>query len=160
MERVKAKDPAAMREFGEQRHDAGDYDGALKYYTKAAELGDADAHYRLGEMYFKGEGVEKDEEPKGIYYLEQAAIGGHTGARYALAHMEWRDGRTERSVRHFIIAAKLGCELSMKALWGAFKDGNITKEDLDATLRAHKAALDAMKSSERTFAEQFSRQLM
>jgi tetratricopeptide (TPR) repeat protein len=112
MERVKAKDPAAMREFGEQRYDAGDYDDALKYYTKAAELGDADAHYRLGEMYFKGEGVEKDEE-KVVYCLEQAAIGGHTGARYMLARMEWRDGRTERSVRHFIIAAKLGCESSL-----------------------------------------------
>ena len=85
--------------------------------------------------------------------MEKAAIDGHPGARYALAHMEWRDGRTERSVRHFIIAAKLGCELSMKALWGAFKDGNITKEDLDATLRAHKAALDATKSPQREAAK-------
>ena len=37
----------------------------------------------------------------------------------------------------------------MKALWGAFSDGYITKEDLEATLRAHKAAIDEMKSPER-----------
>ena len=116
MERVEANDPAAMIQFGRQRYDAGDYGGALKYYTKAAELGDADGHYRLGEMYFKGVGVERDEK-KSVYCSELAAIGGHTGARYTLAFMEWKDGRTERAVKHFIIAAKLGCEVSMKSLW-------------------------------------------
>jgi hypothetical protein len=30
-----------------------------------------------------------------------------------------------------------------------FKHGNMTKEDLDATLRTHQAALDEMKSPER-----------
>ena len=37
----------------------------------------------------------------------------------------------------------------MKELWGHYSDGNITKEDLDATLRAHQAALDGMKSAQR-----------
>jgi hypothetical protein len=41
----------------------------------------------------------------------------------------------------------------MKALWNAFKRGYITKEDLDATLRAHQAALDGMKSAQRDIAD-------
>jgi hypothetical protein len=44
-------------------------------------------------------------------------------------------------------------EGSMKELWKHYKRGNITKEDLDATLRTHKAAIDEMKSAEREAAE-------
>ena len=58
-----------------------------------------------------------------------------------------------------IIAANLGYDNSMKAkaLWKAFKFGHITKEDLDATLRSHQAAIDAMKSEQRDAAEAFFR---
>jgi hypothetical protein len=56
-------------------------------------------------------------------------------------------------VKHYIIAANLGLEESMKALWKHYSDGNITKEELEATLRAHQAALDEMKSPERDAAE-------
>jgi TPR repeat protein len=159
MERVEANDPVAMRELGRRRYNEGEYDSAFDYYTKAAETGDIDAHFLLGQLHVNGEGVEIDEN-KVVYFLEQAAIGGHTSARYILALAEWKGGKPERSVRHFIIAAKLGCELSMKDLWKHYSAGNITKEDLDATLRAHKAALDATKSSERTFAEAFISQMM
>ena len=37
-----------------------DYKTALKWYTLAAEQGDAYAQYNLGMMYRKGEGVPKD----------------------------------------------------------------------------------------------------
>ena len=59
----------------------------------------------------------------------------------------------ERSVKHYIIAANLGDEDSMKALWKHYSLGNITKEDLDATLRTHHAAVDATKSAQRDSAE-------
>jgi truncated hemoglobin YjbI len=52
-----------------------------------------------------------------------------------------------------IIAANVGHEDSMKALRKHYSGGNITKEDLDATLRTHQAALDEMKSPEREAAE-------
>ena len=55
----------------------------------------------------------------------------------------------ERAVKHSIIAANLGYEKSMKELWGHYSKGNISKEDLEATLRTHKAAIDEMKSPER-----------
>jgi TPR repeat protein len=138
--------------MGAIRYDEGDYDTAVEYWTKAAELGDAHSHYRLGCMYDEGKGVEKDEEKK-VYHMEKAAIGGHSIARYNLGHYEARDGNAGRSVKHFIIAANLGFEVSMKALCGDYKDGYITKEDLEATLRTHKAAMDAMKSPEREAAE-------
>lgn len=147
-ERIKANDPAALREMAKDLYQEGDYDGAFEYLTKATESGDVDGHYSLGNMYWKGEGVEKDWK-KSIYHWERAAIGGHSKARYFLAVMEASNGNVDRAVKHYIISANLGYELSMKALWGSYSSGNITKEDLDATLRTHQAAIDAAKSEHR-----------
>ena len=154
MKRVKANDPAAMRRLGARRRDEGDYDTAFEYYTKAAKLGDVEAHHHLGYRYWKGEGVKKDVEKK-VYHWEKAAIGGHPSARQNLGNHEARNGNFERAVKHFIIAANLGYEKSMKALWKHYSAGNITKEDLDATLRTHHAAINEMKSPEREAAEAF-----
>jgi hypothetical protein len=153
MERVKANDPAALSEMGIiKRHTEGDYDGAFEYLTKAAEMGEMRSHYLLGVMYMRGEGVEKDVE-KAVYHLEKAAIGGHPWARYNIGAYEWNSGMHQRAVKHFIIAANVGHEDSMKALWKHYSQGNITKEDLEVTLRTHKAAIDATKSSQREEAE-------
>jgi TPR repeat protein len=152
MKRIRANDPAALYHLGRKYYHEGNYESALEYLTKAAGLGCFDAHCVLGVMYMNEEGVEKDEE-KGIYHYEKAAIGGHHQARYNLGNHEERNGNAERAVKHFIIAANLGDELSMKVLWEHYSAGNITKKDLEATLRAHKAALDEMKSPEREKAE-------
>jgi len=148
MERIKANDPDALSQMGTKCYHDGDYDNAFEYSTKAAKLGDADAHYHLSIMYANGIGVVKDEE-KYVYHLEQAAIGGHPKARHYLACVEEDNGNMERAVKHLIIAAKLGDEDSMKELWKHYSEGNITKEELEATLRTHKAAIDAMKSPQR-----------
>ena len=59
----------------------------------------------------------------------------------------------EKAVKHLIIAANLGYEKSMKMLWKHYSDGDITKEDLDATLRTHQAAINAAQSEERKAAD-------
>ncbi len=152
MKRIKANDPAASCFMGLKCYHKGDYDSAFEYFTKAAELGDLEAHNRLGYMYEMERGAEKDEK-KAVHHFEKAAIGGHPYARHNLAVIEGRNGNTERSVQHFIIAANLGDEDSMKELWRQYSEGNISKEDLDATLRTHHAAVNEMKSAHRDAAE-------
>jgi TPR repeat protein len=152
MERIKANDPAAMGHMGLELRNEGEYDKAFEYYTRAAELGDSDAHYMLGLMYVDGDVVEKDKE-KEVYHNEKAAIGGHPWARHNLGCYEHENGNMERAVKHWIIAANLGYEDSMKHLWRCYSAGAITKEDLDATLRTHQAAINEMKSKERDLAE-------
>ncbi len=152
--RIKAGDPAAFCQIGAERYNEGDYGGAIKYWTKAAALGHVEALYYLGDRYYNGEGVEKDKE-RAVHYWEKAAIRGHPTARNNLGAIEEENGNTERAVKHAIIAAKLGDEDSMKALWKHFSAGNITKGDLDAILRTHHAAIDATKSPEREAAEAF-----
>ena len=153
MKRVAANDPAALGKMGcMMRCDEGDYDEAFKYYTMAAELGDAMSHYNLSVMYKKGLGVEKDEKKK-IYHLEEAAIAGHPEARHALASCEEDNGEIERAVKHLIIAANLGLEDAIKELKECYKRELVSKEDFAAALRGHHAAVKAMKSPQREAVE-------
>ena len=99
MKRVAGNDPVAMREMGVKHYDEGDYDGALKYWTKAAELGSAHAHYGLSLLYMQGHGVEKDEK-KEVYHMEEAAIQGNPNARHNLGAYEVMNDRDERAVKH------------------------------------------------------------
>jgi TPR repeat protein len=95
--------------------DKGDYKGAFQHNTKAAELGDIRAHYLLSIMYRQGKGVEKDVK-KELHHLEQAAIGGHPVARHNLGYVEEKNGRLDRAVKHYIIAATLGFDDSLAAV--------------------------------------------
>ena len=156
MTRIEANDPAAMSQKGIELDKKGDYQSALTYFTKAAGLGDAEAHYWLSHLYSDGLGVEKDSR-KEIHHLEEAAIGGHPEARFNLACSENKNGNIERAVKHWIIAANLGHDLSIKALMRMFKGGFVEKEVLDAALRAHQAAVDATESPLRDVAEEYYR---
>ncbi len=135
--------------------DEGDYKKALEYLTKAAELGNAEAHYNLSIMYYEGGGAKKDTE-KEIYHLEQAAIGGHPNARNNLGCVEADNGNFDRAVNHLSIAANHGHHHSLKLLRQLYANGHASKEDYAAALRAYQAAVDATKSSEREEAERFS----
>eukprot|EP00985_Skeletonema_marinoi_P010977 scaffold5171_cov73-Skeletonema_marinoi.AAC.1 len=73
MKRAQANDPVSTREMGVKHYNDGDFEGAIEYYTKAAELGNAEAHYDLSVLYREGKGVKKDEG-KELYHLEEAAL--------------------------------------------------------------------------------------
>jgi len=156
MKRVQVNDPVAMRCLGSERALEGDYTSALKYLTKSATLGDAVAHYQLSVMYHEWCGVERDEEKK-VYHLEEAAIAGDPSARYNLGNHEMKNGRIERAVKHWIIAANLGDEDSIQRLKQCYADGEVSKEEFAAALRAHHDAVEAtkkaMKSPQREAAE-------
>jgi TPR repeat protein len=152
MERIKKNCPVAMYKFGWKCKDEGDYEAALKYLTKAAELGDIGAHHSLSIMYRDGIGVEKDKK-KEVYHAEEAAIGGHHMARHNLGCDEGNNGRFERAKRHFIISANLGYHESLECVKDLYADGLASKEDYANALRAYQAAVDATKSSEREAAE-------
>jgi TPR repeat protein len=152
MKRAKANDPLALFYIGQKCDNEGNYEEAFKYYTKAAALGNADAHYNVSVM-FRGEGgVEKDKK-KEMHHLEEAAMGGHPIARYNRGLHEWWDGRLERAVKHFIIAAKLGHDGALDAVTKRFERGIVSKDDYEAALRGHQAAVDATKSQQRDAAE-------
>jgi tetratricopeptide (TPR) repeat protein len=153
MKRIKKNCPVAMYKFGWKCYHEGDYKTALEYWTKAAELGDAEAHFNLSVRYCKGEGVEKDTK-KEMYHLEEAAVGGHPTASHNLGIIKGRNGRFERARKHFIIAANLGYHDSLEGLRKLYAEGHASKEDYANALRAYQVAVDATQSSERERAEE------
>ena len=76
-------------------------------------------------------------------------------ARHNLGNMEFKNGRHERAIKHWIIATNLGNDVSLENLKGGFKVGLVSKEDFAAALRAHQAALHATKSPQREEAEAY-----
>ena len=118
-------------------------------------MGDVQAHFELSVLYRLGEVVEKDEK-RSLHHSEQAAIGGHPYARHNLGSFEKNKGRMERAVKHWIIAAKLGHDMSLECVNNLYKDGHVSKEDFAAALRGHHAAIKATKSPQREEAGKFA----
>ena len=158
MKRIEVNDPVAICRMGTKRYIKGDYNASFEYWTRAAALGDMTAHYQLSCSYREEKGVEKDKKRE-RQHLEQAAIGGHPNARCNLGHVEWENGRIDRAVKHFIIAAKLGHDNALKNVKNVYKDGYVSKEDFAAALRGHHDAIKATKSPQREEAEKFFERL-
>ncbi len=157
MKRVKANDPIALNQLGEKRYNEGDFEGAFEYFTNAAGFGDMDAHHNLSVLYREGEGVEKDLK-KEMYHMEEAAIGGHPDARFNLGNHERRNGRIDRAIKQYIIAANFGYDKALDEVKQGFSHGFVSKEDFESALRGHQAALDATKSEQRDAAQEYYNQ--
>ncbi|TQV85774.1 tetratricopeptide repeat protein [Aliikangiella coralliicola] len=63
-----------------------DYQQAVVWHEKAAELDHVESQYILGISYYRGEGVEKDWV-KSAYWYKRAAEQGHADAQDALGSM-------------------------------------------------------------------------
>ncbi len=159
MKRVEANDAAAICHLASKRIKKGDYKAAFEYLTRAADLGDVDAHNKLSSLYYDGKGVEKDKK-RFLYHTEQAAIGGHPEARHNLGCVEKDNGRVDRAAKHWIIAAKLGYDESLKGVKTLYKAGYVSKEDFAAALRGHQATIYATKSPQREEAAAFKKWLV
>ena len=61
----------------------------------------------------------------------------------------------DRAGKHFIIAAKLGLDVSLNYVKKLHKDGDVSKEDFAAALRGYQAAIAATKSPQREVAYEF-----
>ncbi len=101
IKRVEANDPVALCKQGTEECDKGNFCRAFDLYAKAADLGDAHAHFSLAGIYLNGDGVEEDEG-KLVYHLEEAAIAGHPDARNDLGFHESNYGNFAREQRNTI----------------------------------------------------------
>ncbi|EJK56224.1 hypothetical protein THAOC_23932 [Thalassiosira oceanica] len=153
--RVDAKDPFAFQfiaslylrgNYGLQQ----DIPRAIELWTEAARLGDLDAHFNLGCLYYYcGEGVEQDNG-KAIRHLQHAAIHGHPESRHALGSHEYNNnGNRELAVRHWMITAKMGLHKSLNAIKDMFIEGHATKAQYAEALKDYQTALEETKSPQR-----------
>lgn len=69
------------------------YDKALPIYTRLAQAGDTEAQFRLGEMYWYGDGTAVDLAAANTW-LQKAAQRGHQGAIESLEVLKQRQVRS------------------------------------------------------------------
>ena len=157
--RAKRKDPEAIYHLGGKyfRGDLGlqkDVRKAVELWTEAAELGSIEALFNLGSAHCQGDGVQEDTA-KGIQFWEKAAMQGHAEARHHLGCHEGRQGNYDRAVRHLLISAKMGLDLSVERIKETFKEQLATKEQYAQALKGYQDAVEEMKSSDRDEAQAF-----
>lgn len=71
---------------------AKDYSKALPIYTRLANAGNPEAQFRLGEMYWYGDGTAQDLQAA-YRWFEKAAATGHADAKESLVILERRKTR-------------------------------------------------------------------
>ena len=124
--RVKAGDAVAMHQLGCDYRDGryglrNDPVKAMELWLRAGELGCAQGYGDLGNAYFTGDGVQKDLK-KAKHYLELAVMGGDMVARHNLGILEMNAGNWNRAVKHWMISAEAGDNLSLKAIRECYLD--------------------------------------
>ena len=151
--RVDVGDPMAMFHLGSHyaEGDIGlkkDVTKAIELLERAAELGLKDAHYNLGCMYYEGRVVEKNTA-KAIRHLEAAAVKGDVLARSNLGAIECQAGNHDLAIQHFLIAAKLGDQVSVDEVKKMLMKGLATKVDYVDALRGYQSVVEEMRSPNR-----------
>ena len=86
--RAALKKKSKREAIAEQLYERGcicpDKEVAVEFFLESAEKGYAPAQYKLGECYYWGKGVPKDED-EGAQWYWKAALQGHAEAQYSLA---------------------------------------------------------------------------
>jgi len=125
-----------------------DHTKALELYHQAAKLGNAQAYYNIALYYDDGKGIEV-EKKKARHYYELAAMQGHVNAMGCLGMIEGQVGNHNRALRHFMIAAKGGCDRSLETIRKMITIGHATKDDYTKALESYQVYLDEIKSDQR-----------
>ena len=90
-------------------------------------------YYNLGDSYYDGTGVERNEK-KGQHFFELAAMAGGVAARHNVGCVEGNAGNLHRAHKHFILAARAGDKGSLEFVKKGSLDGYVTKEKYADTL--------------------------
>ena len=108
-------------------------EGPLESLRKTADQGDAQAQYRLGEMYDNGEGVAADDA-EAVKWYRKAAEQGHPGAQWLLGYKyEYGSGvavDNVESIKWFRKAAEQGHGIAQFELAMRYHTGKGTAKDL------------------------------
>ena len=125
-----------------------DMDKALELWHRAGELGHSESFYNIGNAYFYGRAVERNEK-KAIHYWELAAMGGDAKGRHNLGCDDSNAGNMNRALKHYMIALGCGSNESLKTIQRMYKNGHATKDDYAKALKAYQAYISEIKSDQR-----------
>ncbi|HDZ56716.1 MAG TPA: sel1 repeat family protein [Pseudomonas xinjiangensis] len=79
---------------------------ALESCETAAEQGDMQAQFEMGDFYYQGERTERDVE-QAIKWFEEASLQGHPAAQYRLGLMHYQGEGVDRNLPQAYIILKM-----------------------------------------------------
>jgi TPR repeat protein len=123
-----------------------DKEKAMELRKHAAELRSGKAHHYLGSFYNKAEGGDLK---KAKFHYEAAAMIGCEASRYHLGCMEFKSGKREQGVKHWMMGASAGDFTSMNALLLAFNHGLVSRESIDSIMISYNNSCTEMRSEAR-----------
>jgi uncharacterized protein len=109
----------------------------IESMREIAQRGDVYSQFRLGQLYYEGKGVEKDDREAAGWFLK-AAQQDHTEAKFILATMYEKgagfDRSDEEAFRWYLQAASMGHERASVILegakWLAFKQKHLAGDNV------------------------------
>lgn len=151
--RVKLGDSEALTSLG-AFYNNGDYGlrqdsvKAVGLWRRGAKLGNHQCFHNIGHAYVNGVGVEHSME-KAEQYWELAAIKGDVLSRHNLGICEERRGNYARSIKHHLIATRLGDKESLDKVQSYFMMEIASKDDYQKALSNYQKYLGEIKSTQR-----------
>ena len=102
---------------------------SFKWWRKAAELGDVEAQYKVGQSYFLGFGAEQDIK-QSLYWLSRPAQNGHKDAQFKVGFIydEYYDD-FDKAFQWYNKAAQQGHVEAQYYLAQCYEDGLGTKKN-------------------------------
>lgn len=115
----------------------------VKKLKENADAGDANAQFKLGEMYYHGNGVDKNDA-KTLQYFEKAAAQGNARAMFKLGEMYYRgigvDQDDGEAFKYFKLAAEQGYANAQYHLGYMFYNGLGVAQDYAEAFKWFKLA--------------------
>ncbi len=129
-----------------------DYESALKWLNKAAELGNDTAIEKLGEMYYEGEGVEQDFSKTADYYEQLVEKGTATAFEYYVLgflyeHALGRDKDINKGMEYLKTAADMGSSGACEELAGMYVKGDEVTQDFELAYYYYTKATEGNEGS-------------
>ena len=141
---------------GFKAYNSGDFAAAVKWFTLAAEQGDADAQFNLGLVYWDGEGVSQDIKAA-MKWFTLAAEQGDADAQNILGVMydegEGVSQNIKAAMKWFKLAAEQGNAHAQYNLGAIYHNGESVPRDIKTAtkwfkLAAEQGHADAQKTLE------------
>lgn len=112
-------------------------EAAAEYFMKAAEAGHAEAQNTLGFFYWRGTGVEKDDE-RSFYWNSKAAEQGNISAQsnlgYSYQHGEGVEKNPEKAFYWYSKAAEQGYKTAQSELGYFYENGEGVEKDIEKAI--------------------------
>ena len=143
--KAESGDPQAQLELGKYSDGAHDPERAAYWFSKSADQGNADAEWRVADLYAAGEGVVKDVHAS-LYWLRKAAENGQPQAEVVLG-MNYRDGRNverdpQKAFDWFLRAAKQGHVDAQVSVAQMYEEGDAIPRDYAQAVRWYRRAAE------------------